>query len=162
MTIGNAQRLKSSDVIDVQFDNVNLIQVTSQKMLGVEIDQHLKWKKQIDIVCLNISRKITLMKTLSRYVDQNTLKQYYNAYILPIMDFCCPVWGYCSAECTGKILKLQKRAARIVLKATLDTPSHILFSTLGWLTFPDRVKYHTGIMVYKALHKQTPSYTDEI
>ena len=33
------------------------------------------------------------MKLLSKYVNQNSLKQYYNSCVLPVFDFGCIVWG---------------------------------------------------------------------
>ena len=35
-------------------------------MLGIQLDQMLTWDKQIDSVCLNITRKITLIKMLDQ------------------------------------------------------------------------------------------------
>ena len=67
--------------------------VSSQKHLGITIDKNLTWEKQIDLVCKSASRKITHMKLLSRYVDQTSLKQYYNSYVLPVFDYGCVVWG---------------------------------------------------------------------
>ena len=52
--------------------------VSSQMHLRVTIDKNLTREKQIGLVCKNASRKITLMKLLSKYVDQTSLKQYYN------------------------------------------------------------------------------------
>ena len=70
--------------------------VDSHKLLGVIIDKHLSWDKQIDTVCLNITRKISLLKLLSKYIDKASMNTYYNSYILPIFDFGCLVWGRCS------------------------------------------------------------------
>ena len=50
---------------------------------------NLTWEKQIDSVCLNITRRIALLKLLSKYVNKPGLKQYYNSYILPIFDYGC-------------------------------------------------------------------------
>ena len=36
------------------------------------------------------------------------------------------------------------------------TPSLKMFQELGWLHFPKRVKYHTFVMVFKALNGQAP------
>lgn len=53
--------------------------VNVQKHLGITIDKNLTLEKQIDLACKNASRKITLLKLLSKYVDQTSLKQYYNS-----------------------------------------------------------------------------------
>ena len=67
--------------------------VSLQKHLGITIDKNLTWEKQIDLVCKSASRKITLMKLLAKYIDQTSLKQYYNSYVLPVFDYGCVVWG---------------------------------------------------------------------
>ena len=46
-------------------------EIENQKLLGVIIDKTLSWDKQIDAVCLNVTRRITLMKLLSKYLDQS-------------------------------------------------------------------------------------------
>ena len=33
-----------------------------------------------------------------------------------------------------------------------------MFSELKWLPFPERVKYHTNVMVYKMLNNMAPEY----
>ena len=62
----------------------------------------------------------------------------------------------------NRLIRLQKRAARIVLKADVLTPSHIMFNELNWLSFPKRVQYHTCIMMYKTLHGSAPEYMSNL
>ena len=109
-------------------------------------------------MCLNVSRKISLLKLLSKYVSRTGLTQYYNSYILPILDYGCLIWGRCSATNIKRILRLQKRAARIVLNADFTTSSKSIFMELKWLPFLERVKYHPCVMMYKAINNKTPEY----
>ena len=95
------------------------------------------------------------MTLLSKYVNQNSLKQYYNSYILPVFDLGCEVWGNTG---TTNAVKLQKRAATTILKADFMTPSEQLFKELNWLPFPKQVQYHTCLMVYKSITGQAPEY----
>ena len=121
--------------------------VENQRLLGIIIHKPLSWDKQIDAVCLNVTRRITLMKLLSKYLDISHLNQYYNSYILPIFDYACLVWGRCTLSNINRLIRLQQRAARIVLKVYFSTPSQIMFNELKWLTFPKRVQYKC-IMMY--------------
>ena len=107
-------------------------------MLGIQVDQMLICDKQIDSVCLNITRKITLMKMLSKYVNQHGLKLYLNSYILPLFDYGSVVWGHCSANNMDRLLKLQKDMARIILQAEFNTPSNQMFNILNWLPMQRR------------------------
>ena len=95
---------------------------------------------------------------LSKYVDRSSVKQYYNSYILPIFDYGCNLWGQCTTYIMNRWLKLQKRAARLIVQADFMTPSNQIFQELGWLTFSQRVQYHTCVMVFKSLNGQEPEY----
>ena len=86
------------------------------------------------------------------------LKLYCNSYILPIFDFRCMLWGQCSAYNMNRLLKLQKRVARIILQADFMTLSKKMFQELGWLYFTQRVQYHICVMVFKSLNGQAPEY----
>ena len=133
-----------------------------QNLLGVVIDNKRTWNEQIDTVCLTITRRITLLKLLSKYIDKRSMTQYYNSYILPIFDYGCMIWGCCTTANTQRLLKLQKRAARIILKADILVPSQRMFSELRWLSFPRRVQYHTCVMVYKALNNLAPECINDL
>ena len=99
------------------------------------------------------------MKLLSKYVNQNSLKQYYNSYVLPVFDFECVVLGNTTNSNLTTLVKLQKRAARMILKADFMIPSEQLFKDPNCLPFPKRVQYHTCLMVilYKSTGK-APEY----
>ena len=111
MLSGTRQTLQSNDPMAIYLDNELIKSVENQKLLGVTIDNTLTWETQVNIVCLNVTKRITLMKLLSRYIHRSSLNQYYNSYILPILDNECLVWGHCTVTHCIRILKLQKRAA---------------------------------------------------
>ena len=69
------------------------------------------------------------MKLLSIYLDKSHLDQYYNSYILPIFDYACLICGHCTLSNIDRLIRLQKRAARIVLKVDFSTTSQIMFSS---------------------------------
>ena len=162
ITIGTIYHTSRTDPFSIIIDNEQIQNVESQKLLGVIIDRTLSWNKQIDSVCLNITRRITLLKLLSKYVDQLSLKQYYNSYILPIFYYGCMIWSQCTSHNMKRLSKLQKRVARIILQADIMTHSQQMFQELGWLPFPKRVKYHTCVMVFKALNGQAPEYLSDL
>ena len=162
MMLGSRHNLSANDILQIILDDELIQRVENQKLLGVIIDKNLTWEKQIDSVCLNITRRITLLKLLSKYVNKPGLKQYYSSYILPIFDYGCLIWSRGSSSNVLRLLRLQKRAARIILKADILTPSESMFIELQWLSFPKRVLYHKSIMMFKALHGMTPEYISEM
>ena len=137
------------DSLDILLKDEHIKTVDSQKLMGIVIDKSLTWDKQVDAVCLNVSRRIKLLKLLSKYVDQKGLNLYYKSYILPIFYYGCLIWGCCSTSNANRLIKLQERTARIILNVDIMTPSEQMFFELNWLPFPKRVSYHTHDMMYK-------------
>ena len=96
---------------------------------------------------------------IKQYLNLHARKLFYNAYILPHLDYCCSIWGNCSKELQNCVVKFQKRAARIILDKDFEAPSAPLFHELRWITFPERVDFKKAILIYKTLHDDsTPVY----
>ena len=57
---------------------------------------------------------------------------------------------------------LQKRIAKLILNKPLRTPTAGLYKQLNWLSFTDRCKYHSAVLVYKTLNNMAPSYMTEV
>ena len=98
MNIGTRPNFLNVYHINIIIDGENISNVENQKVLYIIIDKTLSWDRQIDSVCQTITRRITLLKVLSKYVDKSSLKQYYNSYILQIFDYGCMICV--SAHCT--------------------------------------------------------------
>ena len=125
MTIGSRSKLSHTESIRIFLHDKLGKEGDNQKLLGVIIDKTLTWDKQIDAVCLNITRRITLPKLLSNYVKRPRLNQYYDAYILPIFDYGCIIRGRCTATNINRFVKLQTRATRIILQALYSFTKYV-------------------------------------
>ena len=77
------------------------------------------------------------------------------------MDYCCTVWGNINCRLTDSMVKFQKRAARIILAKSIETPSADMFAELNWMTFPDRVKFQKSVLMFKIFNNLTPSYLQD-
>ena len=86
------------------------------------------------------------------------VKKFYQGYILPFIDYGSVTWGSASASHIERLTKLQKRAARIILRTDFNTPSEQLFKELGWSSVPNRIKHNKAVLTYRALNNLTPEY----
>ena len=66
--------------------------------------------------------------------------------------------GVASSLHLERLNKLQKRAARIILRTDFNTPSQEMFQELGWLPVPNRIDYNKAVLTYRALNNLTPAY----
>ena len=162
MTIGTRQRLDGTDHLDTKADNINIRSVSNQKLLGLHIDENLNWNTHIDNLCKAVSSKVSLLRQLAEYVPLQVQKQFYQGYILPLIEYGSITWGSTSTTNKERLSKLQKRAARIILKADFDTPSVLMFQELDWLSVRSRIKYNKAVVIYKALNNMTPDYITKL
>lgn len=135
------------------------IQVSDkEKLLGVHIDSTLSWTYQVEATIKKCNSLLFLLNRIKQYLSIPVRKLFYNAYILPHLDYCCTIWGNANIELLNTVVKFQKRAARSILDKPIETPSNEMFTQLRWMTFPERVNYQKAILVYKIMHNLTPSY----
>ena len=74
MTLGSRYKIQQAGQLNITIDDVQLKPVSSQKLLGIHIDETLSWNSHIDYLCSIISSQITLLKQLSHYVPENVQK----------------------------------------------------------------------------------------
>ena len=58
---------------------------------------------------------LLVLKKIKNYLPYESIIIYYNAYILPLMDYCDTIWGNTTQYNINRIVKLQKRAARTII-----------------------------------------------
>ena len=87
---------------------------------------------------------------------------FYNANILPHLDYCCTICGNTTADSINSVVKFQKIAARLILDQDFDTPSAEHFAELNWMIFLECVKFQKAIMMFKSMNNLAPPYIDQL
>ncbi len=79
-------KLQTSE-IKVNFNNIMLENVNSEKLLEVIIDKHLSWKHHIDKTTKTLSKNIALLKRICKYLPHETRLTFYKTFIQPQIDY---------------------------------------------------------------------------
>ena len=149
--------LPQNEDLCVLLNGIPLENITSKPLLGVTINHNLSWEDHINSTVSKINKNIALLRRIKRYLPLQTRKLFFNAHILPHMDYCSIVWS--GSPHVKKITLAQKRAARVILDITDNCyPSKDMFSALNWMPIMDRIEYRKAIMVYKSLNHLCPEY----
>lgn len=82
------------------------------KYLGVYIDQHLTWTKQIDCLSSRVRKLMHVFRKLSSISDIDLMKSLYLALCQSVLCYCTLTWG---AACKTHLIKAE-RAQRAILK----------------------------------------------
>ena len=143
--------------------NGESIQISEQeKLLGINIDSTLSWHSQVDKTLKKCNALLFLQCRIKQILSIPVRKLFYNAYILPHLDYSCTIWGNTATDSINSIVKFQRRAARLILDREFDALSAELFAELNWMTFPERVKFQKAIMMYKSMNNLMPRYIGQL
>ena len=149
---------------EVSIGDTRLTNVLSAKLLGLEIDHELTFSRHVDNLCKKTVPTYWHPKEDQEYAA-TLIKQrimFYNSVIKPVFDYVNVIWTTCNKDDLGKVLKLQKRAARVILNTDTTTPSVSLFNRLKWLPFYEDAKLTTCTIAYKKVRGELPSYLKEL
>ncbi len=91
---------------------------------------------------LEWTQKIGFLKRIRDYVNIDILKMIHNSILLPHIDYGCVIWGRCPNQVNvARICKLQKRAARVMLRCKIQDISSNEISK-GWTGCHFRTECH--------------------
>ncbi len=140
--------------LSVIWDNTELENVNSNKLLGVISDKIFTWK--FDKTAKSTRRNITLLRRIRKYLPHQTLITFYKSYVHPHIDYCYTVWG--QSPHVNRIHILQKMAMILIVNVPKLTHSLPLFHKCGAMPIQNRLKFQTVTTVYKSLYGLTPDY----
>ena len=147
--------------LQVKLNDTILENVDTDKLLGVMINNNLSWENHINSILSKVNRNIALLRRIKRYLTLDVRKMFFNANVLPHLDYCSIIWG--NSPHMNKLYKAQKRAARVILDVKdYTTRSCDMFKALNWMPLQDRVTYRKACMVYKSLNGLAPKYMTDM
>jgi hypothetical protein len=157
MIIGTRQKLGGfSSEMNINIGGKNLIQVVSKKVLGIIIDDQLRWDEQIDNISNKVSQGIGMLRRAKQFVKRETLQFLYNSMVQPYFEYCSLVWGNCGESLKEKLQKLQNRAARVITGDTYDIRSKDILKKLNWKKPIRKKKRKSKCVCFKSYYRKLP------
>ena len=115
------EKIKSS--FEIKINNQIIKQRSCSKYLGIYVDDKLTWKNQVSSVCSKIARVCLALERLKNYVNQKTLLNVYYAMIQSHIQYCILTWDAASKTTLNPLIKLQKRAVRLITNSMFNAHS---------------------------------------
>ena len=151
-------RKQSPPNFRVLYNGQPLQQVSSFKLLGVVIDEHLRWDSHINYIHGKVSRNLALLRRLSWFLPYQSLLTFYHAYIMPHFNYCQLVWAACNNKSDlQRLQRLQNCAARIILRRSRLSSATDALSNLGWKPLQDYHRLNRIKLVKSILFQPTSS-----
>ena len=102
--------------------------VENYNFLGVTLDKNLNWKPHMDNISIKLSQAVGILYKMIHYLPFYTLRTLYHSLIMPHLSYGILAWGQCSF--LADVIKLQKRAVRIITNSSFNSHSEPLFKEL--------------------------------
>lgn len=135
-------------------DNTTIERVYEFDFLGLSLNENLTWKTHIDKIANKISRCIGILNRLKYFLPLEIKLTIYSSLILSHLNFGILLWGY---QCE-RIIKLQKKAIRILSLSKYNAHTEPIFKDLNLLKVTDILKLQELKFYYKFKHNLLPSY----
>lgn len=138
------------DIGNIDFNTGDVSGSKSIKILGIVMDEHLKWAHHIEYVSSTLARVCFALKNLRRTCDIFVLKTFYYAKFFSLMKYGVIHWG--SASDVSRVFILQKRALRIIYNLPFQKSCKNIFKHYSFLTFYDVYILEVICFVYRHIN----------
>ena len=145
---------RNTDLLTIKIDDTVIQRVTEFDFLGLLIDETLSWKPHINKISNKISRVLGIMNRLKNSLPQRVLLLIYNSLVVPHINYCITVWGFKN----NRILKLQKRAVRLIFNSNYNAHTEPLFKKASILKVQDIFHLNMLKIYKKFIQGNIPSY----
>ena len=142
------KRLNEEPLI-LKIDGCPIDRVSETKFLGVIIDDTLSWKSHIYYISKKISRGIGILKKARKYLKRDILCNLYYTFLYPYFTYCIHVWGNACQSYVSKLVKLRKRAIRIITFSQYNSNTVPLYQTLRILNISNIARYVVIQFMYR-------------
>jgi hypothetical protein len=159
-----ASRIKlshvNSETIEVAGDNISIS--GDLKYLGVWLDNHLAFDKQISHKCKLAAINIRCIASIRRFIDLDTAKLLATSLVLSHLDYSnCVLFGL-PKKSLDKLQRSQNWAAKVVLQKDRLSSSKDALYQLHWLPIIERINFKILCLTFKCLNHQAPSYLSSL
>lgn len=123
---------------------------TSEKDLGVIVDENLKFHEHTAEVIKKARRILAIIKRTFSYLDRRIFKKLYQALVRPILEYGNIIWGPMFIADQKKIEGIQRRATKLVVKGR-NIPYQTRMQELSLPSLSFRRKRGDMIAIYKMI-----------
>ena len=92
------------------------------KLLGVTIDNNLKFDCHINNICTKANQKLSILSRMRKVLSVKQRRIVFKSFFESQFKSCPLIWMFCSRKANTRINKLHERALRIVTKIILLMP----------------------------------------
>ena len=121
------------------------------KLLGVTIDNNLKFDSHIANICSKANRKLSALTRVAKFLSFQKRRILFKAFIESQFKYCPLVWMFHGRQINNKINKLHERALRIVYNDSVTSFEDLLIKDNSFTIHHQNIQ-SLATEIYKALN----------
>jgi hypothetical protein len=133
----------------VSINGTNITYISQTKFLGIHLTETLDWNTHLEVLATKLSKVIFIIKSTKEILTSKKILNISFAKFQSLMSSGLLFWGGICLEHTKRILKIQKRAVRIMVGINTRTSCSKVFKELNILTLPSLYILETACFVGK-------------
>ena len=147
--------------LNLKFETTPIEQVSKHRLLGVTVDDQLKWQAHINNMCKTVSRNIFLLSKLSQIVSQKSKLAFFFAHIMSHMNYVSNAWDGCAGVHMKQLYSLHKRAVKFLMPIpNLDYKQKCC--ALKLLPLDKQLLLNKCVLMQKVVHGKAPQYLKDL
>ena len=163
MSLSNSNSSKYQPPVSYNSSKVDYVNFL--KLLGVYIDNNMKWKTQNENLSKKLSSAVFLLRSLQNKLDKDTLKIVYHSNFHSHLKYGVSFWG--QSTDWRKIFVLQKKAVRILHGRDRDSSGMLihckeLFKTFKILTLLCQHIYDTILLTLSEANRKNLKFLGNV
>ena len=164
MGAGGSKLQAARSEVRIYTGTVMVAPVETEKLLGLNIHQSLKWKEHIisnkKSMTKTLTARLNALKKLSVNANFKTRLMVANSCFMSIIIYMISVWGGTEDYIVKAVQVMQNKAARCVTKQGWFTPTKRLLLQCNWLSIHQLIFFHTALQVWRVSNTKCPVYID--
>ena len=151
----------SNPNFSVHVDQYQISNSSSEKLLGITIDNNLKFNDHVAGLCKKASQKLHALARISNYMNLEQRRTIMKAFINAQFGYAPLVWMFHSRTLNNRINMIQERALRIVYKDENSSFNELLQRDKSF-TIHERNIQALSIEIYKVINGICPEIMNEV
>ena len=144
---------------DLVFNQSNVKRTSSQKHLGLILDEKLDFKQHIKVLIDKASKGISVIRKLRYQIPRHSLVSLYKSFIRSLLEYADVIYDQPSnTSFSDKIECIQYNAALAITGAIRGTSKDKLYKELGFEYLSSRRWFKRLCLFHKIYHNKTPGY----
>ena len=158
LLLGRKRRVQELERMEVKLDGQTLTRDSKVKCLGVWVADELTWRDHVASVRRKCFGALSKLRRMRDVLPVGMKRRFFDAFVLPHVDYCSVVWQECTKELREKIERIQKYGMRLILSQPPRTPSAGLRCALKWIPLEKRRSMFRLSLMHRCMNGQAPDY----